>query len=87
MLKCKLCGFECTFRTTMESHLANKHKFRSSLSSGYIPLYGVHETVIFDVTRVDEPKDDISIPDPVVIDSGISGGGGDFGGGGASGDY
>jgi hypothetical protein len=59
----------------MERHLWDQHRDRiSPIADHYSEVSGCDDDVI-------------SIPDPVVIDSGYSGGGGDFGGGGASSDY
>ena len=76
MFQCNLCMFRCSFRTAMESHIRKFHPYQSDLS---FTDQGI--------TVMGNADDEISIPDPVVIDSGYSGGGGDFGGGGASSDF
>jgi len=77
MLKCKLCRFECTFRTQMDSHLRVTH--------------GQH--IYLDQSEHFKNSDDDIVTDvqlpyiAAIISPDFSGGGGDFGGGGASSDY
>lgn len=78
--KCKYCGFKTSIKTIITDHIRNIHSIfdnRTTLDT------------LFEVTKPMSDYDEIEkfIPDPEVIDSSISGGGGDFGGGGASGDF
>lgn len=78
MLRCKKCHFSTAFKSVMLNHLARHTTSNRKYYDDSDP-----ETLKFN-PFVD--GDTLDIPDPEVINS-VSGGGGDFGGGGASGDF